>query len=158
MSVQNDPNQVVRYGRQLFEQDEAETNSAVPVGSLVQAVGGSGEYGDDPTIDLVDTDGAELSSVRIALDDRSRGMRQGDSYEAGEVAKYAVTAPGSGFFVRLAAGESVTLGESLVPTTDGEVRAFDGSAGDSAETVVAEAAEDLDNSGGSSAVYVGADR
>lgn len=157
MSVQHDPNKIVRYGRQLMEQDEAEADVAIPVGALVQAVAGSGEFGEDHSVTLVDTDGANVSSVRIALDDRGRGMQQGDSYEAGELAKYVNTAPGSGFFLRLAGGETVSLGEGLVPTTGGEVRA---AAGDGTETdlIVAEAGEDLDNSASTEVAYVRADR
>jgi hypothetical protein len=157
MSVHHDPKKIVRYGRQLMEQDEAEADVEIHTGALVQAVAGSGEYGDDHTVALVDTDGANVSSVRVALDFRGRGMEQGDSYEAGEVVQYVNTAPGVGLFLRLAAGETVSLGDGLVPTTGGEVRA---AAGDGTETdlIIAEAGEDLDNSGSTEVAYVRSDR
>ena len=138
----------VLYARDQYVQHEAEADGAIDVGMLLERTA----TGVAPH----STDGGELDQALVAINDRDRGMKVGDSYASGDNVKYISANAGVGLHLVLAAGAdlatagqaTITEDERLVSAGDGTVRAFDtGTSPDADGATVARAEEARDNSG-----------
>lgn len=134
--------------RELAEPTEREAAADLYAGALVIPDGNG---------DLIaqDTDGSRPPYLLIALDSRQRGMEWGDTYPSGSLVSI-IRGEGGYFNLPLAAGESVTVDDQLVPNGAGAVRAAVGDGTESAAHV-ANVEEDVDNSGGSDVTQVPAE-
>lgn len=143
-----DSQQVVRYGRDEFLQHEAPADGVVNAGDLVETTAaGIGSHA---------TAAGIMDRVLVALDDRDTGMELDDTYDDGENAKY-IAASGGGVHLRLDAGVTAAEGDRLVSAGNGAVRLLDTAGGDAEAAVVAVAAEDIDNSGGTAPTPIATD-
>lgn len=132
--------------------DESEAAEALDCGDLVEEIPGdqiqkNNDAGDDGL----------ASSPKFALEMRERGMMAtdpdmtaNDQYAAGDYARYITCDGGEHILANLAAGQSVTENTKLVSNGAGKLRAYAPAAtpADNPASVVAEAQEALDNSGG----------
>lgn len=139
---------VVRYGWDQLEQEEALVNStSLVAGHLVEETAD----GYQPH----STDGGAVQRPMFAKDMRGRGFEVGDAYDDNEWISYVIPNAGVGLTVILAAGSDLAAaanadisdGDRLVSAGDGTVRAFDA---DDPDDVVAVAEETKDNSGAAS--------
>lgn len=91
---------------------------------------------------------------RVAIEYSHTGQDINDSYADGDHMELRRALPGESYYMLLSAGESVSAGDRLAADGSGEVRAYDGGGGDTVDMIFGEAIEAVDNSGGSSAVFI----
>lgn len=150
MATGDDPQQIIRYGRPQMEREEAQAAGVVRTGMLLE------KNGDQ--VQPHATSGGAVGTTKVAIDWRAIGMQKGDEYAAGDNVHYVV-ANGGGAFMPVAAGNAVVEGELAVSDGAGGVRTYTPNATepDSAEAVIGEFDESVDNAAGTEAVYVRVD-
>lgn len=153
---------IVRYGREEMVEDERQMDSAsadIEPGMLLERLDDGGDVVVQPHSTAAEQDPDAL----VAVPARDRGMNAptGDSDEEPDVYSTSgddfvrfMDASGGGLYMLLAAGENVTAGASLVSNGDGYLRQLDTAGGDDPNAVAFETEEAVDNSGGSSAVFI----
>lgn len=127
--------------------DYAETAEALDVGDLVEVSGGQ--------LQAHSTAAEQRTQPKFCIESRENGMvaddpdNETDNYDSGLLGKYITCDGGEGILANLAAGENVAEDDRLVSDGAGKLRAFDSAGGDDPNSVVAQAEEAVDNSGGS---------
>lgn len=156
---------IIRHGREEMVQYEHEMNSGsadIEPGYLLERADESG----DITVQPHSTDAEQDPTAYVAVEARGRGMNalagdddgrddDPDVYSTGgdSFVKY-VKASGGGLNMKLAAGESVSIGDGLVSNGDGTLRQLNTGGGDDENAVAFDAEETVDNSGGSDPVFI----
>ena len=105
------------------------------------------------TVDPQSTDGG-ADPFLIAIEQGFAGKGIDDDYVAAddEGVQYRAAEPGDEYYGFVDAGESVSVGDLLVFSGNGSLRAYDSGGGDTVGMVKAVAKEAVDNSGGGSPV------
>lgn len=151
-----------------YQQDEAEAAADVEPGELLELTATDRVQ---PHSEVPDLNGNGSALPRFAIEDRNVGKTIDDTYtynatdDEGENVHFARPLPGTRVQAWLAAGETVSRGDPLESAGNGALQLHTGLAttgdgtGAASETVadnlvVAEAAEDLDNSTGTDPVRI----
>jgi hypothetical protein len=143
------PLQIVRNGRNQMQYLEGShdvgldytADAAITTGDLCELTSNG--------VQPHSTDGEYVARPLVAIDSREFGMEAGDSYESGQSVRL-VAAHGGGLWMRIADGESVTIGSPrLVSNGNGTLRGYDGAGGDSPSDTVCVAVQPVNNSSGS---------
>lgn len=142
--LKTDPETITLHARDSQVYDGLASGTVRP-GAIVEVSGTS-----DNHLNLTEGKGQVL---RIAKEYSHTGQDINDTYADGEHMEFRKPLQGESYYMLLSAGESVTPGDTLAGAS-GEVRAYDSAGGDTADMIVGEALETVDNSGGSSAVFL----
>lgn len=147
-----------------YQQEEAEAAADVEPGELLELTGTDRVQ---PHSEVPDLNGNGSAAPRFAIESREVGKTIDDTYtydstdDEGENVKYARPLAGTYVQAWLAAGETVTRGDPLESAGNGALQLHSGlnPAGDGTDTmadnlVVAEATNDVDNSGGADPVRI----
>lgn len=139
MASQDNPKTVELYGECI--QHEAEADSAITPGHLVERAGAG--------VQPHSTAGGP-ANAHFAVENGMLGLGIGDEYADGDQVMFKTFQPGSGVYALVAAGASAISEFGLLASAgDGTLAA----AGID-EVAVAQALEDVDNSGGSDPVRI----
>lgn len=137
--------QTITRGYEYCIPKERLTGTATTVGDVV---------GFDGNGDLVPAASATTgtNNLRIIIPHYTVGMSEMSGrtdYDAGEQAKYVTPPPGTEALLNLAESQDVSDGESVVLAgTEGQVAAFDGAGGDTADMVIGEVVPGKNQSSG----------
>lgn len=149
------PLMTVRYGRDEMTRHEhqmASGSSDIEPGMLVERVDdGSGNIRVQPH-----SSAGAVDTVYVAIEARGRGMNATDgvySTTGDDYVRY-VSPSGGGLNLKLATGETASIGDQLVSNGDGNLRVIDTAGGDAEDAGEFEVSDNVDNSGGSEAVFV----
>lgn len=157
------PLEVVRNGLEFMQQYDGSQNvdaddgtvdakwfakKKITAGDLVERVDGG--------VQPHSTAAGAVYRPLVAIDARMFGMEAGGTYQVGNDV-FVVAPHGGGLWMRLAGGEKTAISQALVSAGDGTLLAFDSAAGHTPEAVIGTAAEAVDNSGGTSPMWVPVD-
>lgn len=126
--------------------EEARAHEALKPGHFLELVQTTGKV-------KKQTNTGKPGMLAFACEDSLQGKTVNDAYAEGDLVRYRIPKAGDKFYARLAAGATAVLAyDNLTVSSDGTVKKATYSAGSNVPFVVAE--EAVDNSGGSSEVFI----